>query len=915
MARPTVTQSGLRDVIARVPEGFIHVSMLVHRFRGLSIQNIREFLSEDVQIHGEFIFDAERLTPEQVDQLKRWARPALPKVSSESTAWGETITNTIAYREEQRQYLSETERLIVDTMAANDGWTDLTTITFDAAAIKSLEQSGWLQRTHQIAYDPLRLSNATSTELLRQARVSHAADQLREYLDAHDGQTAPQADIVSMFGDEVVKELLMHGGFSRFSIPLNMPPFTMTWIRRKDGDAAAAQEAAFAAVQVTEDEWKHFAHLMGSTLRPGAKPGETWRAAALACSYTLNGAAKRMRVEGDTLERASARGLINVLMDPEQVERISVQDFEAILADPERRELIYGLESVRARDIAMVLDVPYMRLIRRMRRDGLQRAKVLWEDVRGKWQLPQTFLEFQELLQARIRSREDEKENKRAEERAVLESERQRRTELRERLVASFPTWQHQGRTEQQVILHIGPPNSGKTHDALNALANVTSGWYLAPLRLLAFEVFERLNQMGVRCNLLTGEERISVDGANITAATIEMFNPMRSGDCVVIDEAQMLSDADRGWAWTRALMEAQAPEIHVLAPPTARSLVEKMAQAAAIPITVIKHERLAPIQVAEQPWKLKDLPARTILVAFSRQAVLELKTALEANKRTVSVVYGNLPPEVRRKQADRFASGQTEICIATDAVGMGLNLPADNVCFYEVRKFDGRGVRLLSPSEVQQIGGRAGRFGLSTAGEIGALRRDDLAQVRRLFNGAAAPLTHARVAPTVADLEMIPGSLAERLAEWAILKSIPDGLRGALEVAQLAERVQLAGMLTAEDESALGLAAAYQLVNAPTRQNSRAYWEQCARAIVQGKELPLPPVSGAHASDRTDLDRLEMYIAWADIYLWLSQRREFEQYAHNIDEVREMRTEWSEAIDTALLRRVRVRRPTLQQE
>jgi hypothetical protein len=915
MARPTISRSGLRDAIMRIPEGFIHVSMLVHRFRGLSAAHLREYLSEQIDAYGEFVYDSARITPGQIDQMKIWARPSLPKLSPDGPAYGETIADTLALRETQRSYLSAAEAEIVSAMADHDGWADLSELTFDAGAVKSLEQSGWLQRVNQIAYDPLRLSSTTASELLHRIRITHASDQLREYLLQHDGATAPQADVVAMLGDETVRELLMHGGFSRFSIPLSMPPFTMTWIRLKDGDFAAAQEAAFAAVQVTEDEWKHFAGLVGPMLRPGAKPGSTWREAALACTYTLNGAAKRLEVEPDTLERASARGLLNVYADPEQVERISVQDVEAILTDEARAESIFGLQGVRARDIALVLDVPYMRLMRWMRRESMQRSRVLWEDVRGKWKLPDTYRAFLEILHGRIRERENAREAKRAEERAVLESERQRRSELRERLVASFPTWQHQGRTDQQIVLHVGPPNSGKTYDALNALADVTSGWYLAPLRLLAFEVFERLNQMGVRCNLLTGEERIPVDGAQITAATIEMFNPMRSGDCVVIDEAQMLSDADRGWAWTRALMEAQAPDIQVLAPPTARALVEKMAQAAAIPLSVVQHERLAPIQVADQPWKLKDLPPRTILVAFSRQAVLELKTALEASKRTVSVVYGNLPPEVRRKQADRFASGQTEICIATDAVGMGLNLPADNVCFYEVRKFDGRGVRLLSPGEVQQIGGRAGRFGLSEAGVIGALRREDLAQVRRLFNATAAQLTHARVAPTVADLEMIPGSLAERLSEWAILKSIPDGLRGALEVAQLAERIELASMLSAEDESTLGLAAAYQLVNAPTRQNSRAYWEQCARAIVQGRELPMPPVSGAHVSDKTDLDRLEMYIAWADIYLWLSQRREFEQYGQNAEEVRYMRTEWSEAIDAALLRRVRVRRPSLQQE
>ncbi|NJL55971.1 hypothetical protein HC928_12840 [bacterium] len=302
---------------------------------------------------------------------------------------------------------------------------------------------------------------------------------------------------------------------------------------------------------------------------------------------------------------------------------------------------------------------------------------------------------------------------------AKREAERQRREELRARLVSAFPTWRHENRNNQRIILHIGPPNSGKTHDALERLKQASAGWYLSPLRLLAYEVFDRLNHDGIYCSLLTGEEYIPVPEATVTAATIEMFNPENSGDVVIIDEAQMLADKDRGWAWTRALMEAEAPEIHVIGPQTVQHLIERLAAGAAIPFEVVQHERLTPIQVAETHSPIDRLPPKTILVAFSRRTVLHLKTELESMKRKVSVVYGSLPPEVRRKQADRFANGETDICIATDAVGMGLNLPADYVCFYELDKFDGTSVRTLTPSEVQQIGGRAGRYGYSQAGEV----------------------------------------------------------------------------------------------------------------------------------------------------------------------------------------------------
>jgi ATP-dependent RNA helicase SUPV3L1/SUV3 len=513
-----------------------------------------------------------------------------------------------------------------------------------------------------------------------------------------------------------------------------------------------------------------------------------------------------------------------------------------------------------------------------------------------------------EWIAAREEERAEERrqrDERRRTDRARRDEERRQREELRARLLAAFPAWQHSGRIDQQVILHIGPPNSGKTHNALDTLSIANSGWYLAPLRLLAFEIFDRLNQRGIRCNLLTGEEYIPVAGANVTAATIEMFDPTHSGDCVIIDEAQMLADPDRGWAWTRALMEAQAPDIYVIGPPNARDLIERLASAAAIPIQVIEHERLAPIEVAQETWPIEKLPNRTILVAFSRRMVLHLKTELEMRKRSVSVVYGNLPPEVRRRQADRFAAGQTEICVATDAVGMGLNLPADQVCFWELEKFDGKQMRMLTAAEAHQIGGRAGRYGLSKAGRVGATTKRGLKMLERLFATTPQELTHARVAPVVEDLALIPGSLAHRFAQWSELQSIPDSLRNVIRPADIDERIALARMLTDREVDQLGLEAAVKIVNAPTRDFSRDYWRLCTLAILAGESMPHPPEAPFIIENDRQLDQTEQSIACADIYLWLSRRPEFGQYAPDEIRIREMRTEWSMSIDAALLRRL----------
>jgi ATP-dependent RNA helicase SUPV3L1/SUV3 len=549
---------------------------------------------------------------------------------------------------------------------------------------------------------------------------------------------------------------------------------------------------------------------------------------------------------------------------------------------------------------------------------GVRDPKPTWGEIKSHLQLPvQSLAELREYVitkkaEKRNQQREVRAERKRRDREAEKE-ERENRKQLRQKLLDAFPSWKHDNRGDQVITLHVGPPNSGKTHDALNALEDAGSGWYLAPLRLLAYEIFDRLNQRGTPCNLLTGEEYIPIPGATITAATIEMFSPAHSGELVVIDEAQMLADADRGWAWTRALMEATSPEIHVISPVYAQSLIVNLADAAGIDIEVFEHNRLAPIQVAENPWSLQDLPPKTILIAFSRQNVLDLKMALEEMGRDVSIIYGSLPPEVRRKQSDRFANGETDICVATDAVGMGLNLPADHVCFYELEKFDGRGVRILTTSEVQQIGGRAGRFGFGESGVVGALQRRDLKLLKKLFYDHPTELTHARVAPTVDDLALLPGALAEQLIQWSELQSIPDSLRDKVRTADLSERIELAKMLNPTEVQFLGLQTALRLINAPTNKVSRAYWRDCATSVITSFRMPLPAFPPTEIKDSTDLEATEEAISKADIYLWLSRRDEFASYAPEHVTVRALRNQWSIRIDDALVNKLKMRRQCKQ--
>lgn len=658
------------------------------------------------------------------------------------------------------------------------------------------------------------------------------------------------------------------------------------------------------------NDWHEALDLAGELVRPDGNDGESVEQQAIARSYTVNRARRRLNLHKNTIATAIRKGIFSAFIDPDDNQRIPADEVEAAINDASKYEEIALHERISPREIADAMDVKTSTARKRLQQQHLDHKRPEWRVIRGQWNLPETLREFRTLVDAQREAKRLNKRNKRDDDKRrreeKREQERQRRAELRAQLVASFPAWSELDRSKQMMMLHVGPPNSGKTYDAINRLAEAGQGWYLAPLRLLAWEVFDRLNARGVPCNLLTGEEHIPVEGAKITASTIEMFNPNAPGEVVVIDEAQMLADSDRGWAWTRALMGSTAPEMHVIAPVTAKMLIQKMAEAANIQMGTIEHERLTPIRVASKPWKLETIPDRTILVAFSRKMVLTLKTRLEGMGRNVSVVYGGLPPEVRRKQAERFANGETEICVATDAVGMGLNLPADNVCFWEMDKFDGRNIRTLYPAEIQQIGGRAGRYGFSEAGVVGATRHSDLKLLKSLFYQKPPDLTHARVAPTVEDLTLIPGSLHERLDEWSRLESIPPELRSSVRTADLAERVELAKMLTDKQVKKLGIDHAVQLVNAPTRKSTRDFWHDCAIAIIDRAPMPLPPEAPLEIHDSGSLDYIEMCISCADVYLWLAHRKEFEAFGEHLEMVKEDRRRWSDLIDDALLNKIR---------
>jgi hypothetical protein len=172
---------------------------------------------------------------------------------------------------------------------------------------------------------------------------------------------------------------------------------------------------------------------------------------------------------------------------------------------------------------------------------------------------------------------------------------------------------------------------------------------------------------------------------------------------------------------------------------------------------------------------------------------------------------------------------------------------------------------------------------------------------VKQLYYTPPVNLTHARVAPSVEDLAMLPGNLGDKLAQWSSLQSIPESLRTAIQTADMVERIELARMLTDEEVEQLGLAAALRLVNAPARQSTRDYWLQCAHAILANKPMPMPPDAPQKINTSLDLEMIEACVSSADIYLWLANRREFGEFGPEESEIRIRRTQWSMRIDVAL--------------
>ena len=354
----------------------------------------------------------------------------------------------------------------------------------------------------------------------------------------------------------------------------------------------------------------------------------------------------------------------------------------------------------------------------------------------------------------------------------------------------------------------LGPTNTGKTHLAIERMCAHSSGAIGFPLRLLAREVYEKVCAIKGAANvaLITGEERIEPAGARFLLCTVEAMPIGADLSFIAVDEAQLGADRERGHVFTDRLLHARGRDETML---LGSATLEPMVRSLLPEAEVITRPRFSTLSHAGAR-KLSRVPPRSALVAFSAEQVYAVAEMLRRFRGGAAVVMGALSPETRNKQVALYQSGEVDYLVATDAIGMGLNLDIDHVAFAGLSKFDGQRQRRLTTAEMAQIAGRAGRhqrdgtFGTLagsgshdaefTADEVYAIEEHRFAPLTRLFWREPEP-DCASLAGLIADLSRPPErkelALAPEAIDLAVLKRLseePDvvaTVRGAAAVAR----------------------------------------------------------------------------------------------------------------------------------
>ncbi len=286
----------------------------------------------------------------------------------------------------------------------------------------------------------------------------------------------------------------------------------------------------------------------------------------------------------------------------------------------------------------------------------------------------------------------------------------------------------------QKIIALLGPTNTGKTHVAIEKMLEFETGIFGLPLRLLAREVYEKcVKKVGLeKVALITGEEKIIPNTANYFICTVESMPKNKIVDFIAIDEIQMCADRERGHIFTERMLESRGSKLTMfLGSQVMAKIIEDLVDG----VEFEKKERYSQLSYSGIK-KISRLDRKVAIIAFSIEEVYAIAELVRRQKGGAAVIMGSLSPRTRNSQVGLYQSGDVDYLIATDAIGMGLNMDINEIYFSNLKKFDGKKTRRLNLMEMSQIAGRAGRYkndgGFGTTGDCETLNSDEIEKIEK---------------------------------------------------------------------------------------------------------------------------------------------------------------------------------------
>tara|TARA_Y100000389_G_scaffold41347_1_gene36021 strand:+ start:428 stop:2893 length:2466 start_codon:yes stop_codon:yes gene_type:complete len=288
--------------------------------------------------------------------------------------------------------------------------------------------------------------------------------------------------------------------------------------------------------------------------------------------------------------------------------------------------------------------------------------------------------------------------------------------------------------TSQKIVALLGPTNTGKTHIAIEKMLKFETGIFGLPLRLLAREVYDNcVNKVGIeKVALITGEEKIIPSTANYFICTVESMPKNKEVEFIAIDEIQMCSDRERGHIFTERMFESRGTKLTMF---LGSQIMAKIIEELIDNVEFERKERFSKLSYSGIK-KISRLDRKVAIIAFSIEEVYAIAELVRRQKGGAALVMGSLSPKTRNSQVGLYQSGDVDYLIATDAIGMGLNMDINEIYFSNLKKFDGKKTRRLNLIEMSQIAGRAGRYkndgGFGTTGDCEVLNSDEIEKIER---------------------------------------------------------------------------------------------------------------------------------------------------------------------------------------